>query len=50
MKTQNKFYQFSQNNSGGYFDTDETVCHRVIIEAKSEKEARAILDPMIESQ
>lgn len=48
MKT--KFYEFSQNNSGGSFDVDENVCHRVIIEAKSEEEAIAIFEPMIENQ
>lgn len=30
-----KFYTFTQNNSGGYFDNDDNVCELVIIEAKS---------------
>lgn len=33
------FYEFNQNNSGGSFDTDENLCHTVIIEANSEDEA-----------
>jgi hypothetical protein len=28
-----KFYEFSQNNTGGSFDVDEHVCHRLFIEA-----------------
>lgn len=31
----NKFYLYSQNNSGGSFITNENVAHRVFIEAKS---------------
>ena len=37
MKT--KFYEFSQNNSGGGFDTDDKLCHRLFIEADSNEEA-----------
>ena len=33
------FYRFDQNNSGGYFITDDRVCHRLFIEADSEEEA-----------
>ena len=47
---QTKFYEFSQNNSGGHFDVDENVCHRVIIEAMDEKHAVALFEPMIENQ
>ena len=47
---QTKFYEFTQNNSGGYFDVDENVCHRVIIEAIDEKHAVALFEPMIENQ
>jgi hypothetical protein len=47
---QTKFYEFIQNNSGGYFDVDENVCHRVIIEAMDEKHAIALFIPMIENQ
>lgn len=32
------FYSIDQNNSGGYFDVDENLCHRLIIEADSEDE------------
>jgi len=34
------FYEFSQNNTGGSFDVDDKVCHRLFVEAKSAKEAR----------
>lgn len=33
------FYEVNQNNSGGSFDVDDKVCHRLFIEANSEKEA-----------
>jgi hypothetical protein len=45
-----KFYEFSQNNSGGHFDVDENVCHRVVIEATSADHAKRIFEPMIENQ
>ena len=48
MKT--KFYEFNQNNSGGSFDVDENVCHRVIIEAIDSKHAQSIFEPMIKNQ
>jgi hypothetical protein len=34
-----KFYEFSQNNSGGSFTTDDNLCHRLFIEADSDEEA-----------
>lgn len=34
-----KWYQFDQNNSGGYFDVDDKVCHRLFIEAESFNDA-----------
>ena len=46
---QTKFYEFNQNNSGGHFDVDENVCHRVIIEAMDEKHAVALFEPMIDN-
>lgn len=49
-KINTKFFEFSQNNSGGYFDVDENVCHRVIIEAIDEDHAQSIIEPMIENQ
>ena len=36
-----KFYELSQNNSGGSFDVDENLCHRLIIEADTYEEAVA---------
>ena len=30
-----KWFEFSQNNSGGHFDVDDKVCHRLFVEAKS---------------
>lgn len=30
-----KWFKFDQNNSGGYFDVDDKVCHRLFIEAES---------------
>lgn len=34
-----KWYEFEQNNSGGYFDVTDTVCHRLYIEARNDEEA-----------
>ena len=45
-----KFYEFNQTNSGGFFDVDDNICHRVIIEAVDAEHARSILKPMIENQ
>jgi hypothetical protein len=36
-----KFYQFSQNNSGGSFHINDTVAHHVVIEAASAADANA---------
>lgn len=33
------FYEFDQNNSGGHFVTNDTLCHRLFIEADSANEA-----------
>lgn len=33
------FYQWDQNNSGGSFDVNDKLCHRVVIEADTYKEA-----------
>ena len=35
------FFEFNQNNSGGSFDVDDNVCHRVVIEADTAAEATA---------
>lgn len=37
-----KFYEYSQNNSGGSFYVDENVCNQVFIEATNEKHANSI--------
>jgi len=34
-----KWYCFRQNNTGGFFITDDKVCHKIYIEAESFKEA-----------
>jgi hypothetical protein len=39
-----KFYKFSQNNSGGSFDVDDKLCHRIFIEADSVNEANRITE------
>lgn len=41
-----KFYQFSQNNSGGSFDSDDKLCHRLIIEANDEDQATSIAESL----
>lgn len=41
-----KFYEFSQTNSGGSFDVDDKLCHRLIIEAESEEKAVAIAEEL----
>ena len=38
-KKKQKFFEIGQNNSGGSFDTDKFLCHRLIIEADSAEEA-----------
>lgn len=45
-----KFYEFKQKKSGGSFDVDDNVCHRVIIEAIDANHAQSIFEPMIENQ
>lgn len=35
------FYTYSQNNSGGHFDVNDSVCEYVIVEADSAKEANS---------
>ena len=41
-----KLYEFNQNNTGGGFDVDDKVCHRVVVEAKDEKEAISIAEEL----
>lgn len=40
------FYMFNQNNSGGWFTVNDTLCHRVIIEADSKSEAVSIAEDL----
>jgi hypothetical protein len=41
-----KFYEFTQNNTGGSFVTDFQVCHRLLIEANSAEEANIKAESM----
>ena len=41
-----KFFEFTQNNSGGSFDVDDKVCHRLFIEAVDEKQAISIAESL----
>lgn len=50
MGKETKFYEFNQNNSGGHFDVDENVCHRVVIEAENQQQAIDKFMPMVEDQ
>lgn len=36
---QAKYFRYSQNNSGGHFDIDDTVAHHVIIQAHTSQDA-----------
>ena len=38
------FYEIQQNNTGGSFDTDDKLCHRLIIEADNKQEANDIAE------
>jgi len=41
-----KFYEYSQNNTGGSFVTDDKLCHRLFIEANSSDEADSIAEDL----
>lgn len=41
-----KFYEFSQNNSGGSFECNESLTHRVLIEAQDSDEANRIAESL----
>lgn len=41
-----KFYEYSQNNTGGSFITDDKLCHRLYIEANSSDEADSIAEDL----
>lgn len=36
------WFEFDQNNSGGGFDVDDKLCHRLFIEANGQNEANGI--------
>lgn len=46
MTVNGKFYEFTQNNSGGSFITNDKVCHRLFIEADSASEANSIAEDL----
>ena len=41
-----KWYEYDQNNSGGYFIEDDMVCEVVFIQAKNYQEANSISDQL----
>ena len=41
-----KFYEYSQNNTGGSFVTDDKLCHVLFIEANSSTEADSIAEDL----
>lgn len=38
------FYEYSQNNSGGHFEVNDKICHRLFIESDNESEADSIAE------
>ncbi|MED2979537.1 hypothetical protein P4284_23020 [Bacillus swezeyi] len=40
------FYNYDQNNSGGFFEVNEKLCHRLFIEAESREEADDIAESL----
>lgn len=40
MKNNLKWFEFDQNNSGGYFEVNDKVCSRLFIEAESFEKAK----------
>jgi len=41
-----KFFEFSQNNSGGSFEVNDKLCYRLFIEADSRKDAIYMAEEM----
>lgn len=41
-----KFYEYKQNNSGGYFHINNKVCGTIFIEADSSDEANRIAEQL----
>ena len=46
MSTRLYWYEISQNNSGGSFDVDDKLCHRLFIQAPSEARALGIAEEL----
>lgn len=44
-----KWYEFSQNNSGGYFIQTDSLCEYVLIEAISYEDAKTKLTNLVDS-
>ncbi|MCA0117412.1 hypothetical protein [Bacillus sp. RSS_NA_20] len=40
------FYEYTQNNSGGHFEVNDKVCHRLFIEAENLAEADSIAESL----
>ncbi|MHC2451219.1 hypothetical protein ACUXP3_001820 [Bacillus altitudinis] len=40
------FYEYTQNNSGGHFEVNEKLCHRLFIEADSYSESESIAESL----
>ncbi|WP_144625075.1 DUF7296 family protein [Bacillus altitudinis] len=40
------FYEYTQNNSGGHFEVNDKLCHRVFIEADNLDEADSIAESL----
>jgi hypothetical protein len=39
-----KFFEFNQNNTGGSFEVNDKLCHRLFIEADNYEEANSIAE------
>ncbi len=46
MKNKLKWFEFTQNNTGGSFDVDSKLCHRLFIQAEDEADAVRIAEEM----
>ena len=40
------WYEYDQNNSGGRFESDDKICHRVYIQAKSDFDSLVIAEDL----
>lgn len=41
-----KWYEYNQNNSGGHFDADKSVCHRLFVQAENADAANSIAESL----